>query len=132
MVLCPPPLRAFGSHPAAVPSRVELPGGFVAGLGASGCRADHSARLHPRVAESDLEWRSVTPGERFGGKGERTVARLLARARVPAEWRRAWPVLNADGRMVWLPAVGVAEGWEWRDADGVVAGLEEPWERHVR
>jgi hypothetical protein len=36
------------------------------------------------------------------------------------------------GRMVWLPAVGVAEGWEWGDADGVVAGLEEPWERHVR
>ena len=132
LVLCPPPLRAFGPHPAVVPSRVELPGGFVASLGASGCRADHSARLHPRVAESHLEWHSVTPGERFGGGGERTVVRLLARARVPAEWRRAWPVLNADGRMVWLPAVGVAEGWTGDDTDGVVADLEEPWERHVK
>ncbi len=131
LMLCPPPVCAFGAYPAAVPSRVELPGGFVGRLGAPGQSALHRARLSPHVAARSPVWRSVTPGERFGGRGK-SVARLLAHARVPAEWRRAWPVLVAGGTMVWLPAVGVAEGWVGDDADGVVAELEEPWERHVR
>ena len=131
LVLCPPPVRGFGAHSAAVPSRVELPGGFVGSLGVPGRSALHRARLHPHVAALPLAWRSVIPGERFGGGGK-SVARLLAHAGVPAEWRRAWPVLNAGGTMVWLPAVGVAEGWVGGDTDGVVAELEEPWERHVR
>ena len=64
--------------------------------------------------------------------GGRSVARLLAAAGVPAEWRRAWPALVAGGTMIWLPAVGVADGWAANGADGVVAGLEEPWERRDR
>jgi tRNA(Ile)-lysidine synthase len=132
LVLCPPPVRGFAAHPAAVPSRVELPGGFVGSLDVPGSSALHRARLHPHVATLPLAWRSVIPGERFGGGGGKSVVRLLAHAGVPAEWRRAWPVLNAGGTMVWLPAVGVAEGWVGGDNDGVVAELEEPWERHVR
>jgi tRNA(Ile)-lysidine synthase len=132
LVLSPPPLRGFDSCAAVVPSRIELPGGFVGNLGLPGCQAAHRASLHPRIAEAGAAWRSVRPGERFGGGGATLISHLLARAKVPAEWRRAWPVLEVGGRMVWLPAVGVAEGWEWGDADGVVAGLEEPWERHVR
>jgi tRNA(Ile)-lysidine synthase len=132
LALSPPPLRSFDAHRAAVPSRIELPGGFVGHLGLPGCQAAHRASLHPRIAEAGAAWRSVRPGERFGGGGATLISHLLARAKVPAEWRRAWPVLEVGGRMVWLPAVGVAEGWEWGDADGVVGGLEEPWERHVR
>jgi hypothetical protein len=74
-------------------------------------------------------WRPVAAGERFRG---RPVARLLAAAGVPAEWRRAWPALVAGGTMIWLPAVGVADGWAANGADGVVAELEEPWERRDR
>jgi hypothetical protein len=34
--------------------------------------------------------------------------------------------------MIWLPAVGIADGWAADGADGVVAELEEPWERRDR
>jgi tRNA(Ile)-lysidine synthase len=132
LVLSPPPLPRFDAHGAAVPSRVELPGGFVGNLGLPGCAAPRRAFLHERIAKVGATWRSVRPGERFGGGTVTLVSRLLASEGVPAEWRRAWPVLEVGGRIVWLPAVGVAAGWEGNDTDGVVAGLEEPWERHVR
>jgi tRNA(Ile)-lysidine synthase len=131
LVLTPPPLCAFGPVSVGVPSRVELPGGFVARIDLRGTGASHQARLHPRLRDLSLVWRSVAPGERFA-TGGKPIVRLLARAGVPAQWRRAWPLLGAGGRMVWLPAVGVAEGWQGNDADGVVAEVEEPWERHVR
>jgi len=51
---------------------------------------------------------------------------------LPAQWRQAWPVLLAGDTIVWLPAVGVAEGWGEDGAEGVAVGLEEPWERHDR
>jgi tRNA(Ile)-lysidine synthase len=132
LVLCPPPLRAFDARPVSVPSRVELPGGFVARLDTPSGRAAHRARLVRRLTGAHLVWRSVRSGERFGGGEGRAVARLLAGAGVPKEWRRAWPVLETGGTIVWLPAVGVAEGWAAEETDGVVAELEEPWERHVR
>jgi tRNA(Ile)-lysidine synthase len=132
LVLSPPPIRPFAPRPAVAPSRVELPGGFVATLGAAGSsRAQHRAVLHPRVAALALAWRPTAQGERFG-TSSKPVARALARAGIPAQWRRAWPALEAGGTIVWLPAVGVAQGWEGGDAGGVVAGLEEPWGRHVR
>ncbi len=127
LALSPPPVEPFAARPAVVPSRVELAGGFVGRLGdGQSGDAPHRARLHPRASECPLAWRSVAPGERLG---RALAARRLAAARVPAQWRRAWPVLEAGGTMIWLPAVGVAEGWEWDGADGVLAGLEEPWER---
>jgi tRNA(Ile)-lysidine synthase len=129
LVLCPPPLGGFDPLPTAVPSVSALPGGFVARLGIAEGRAAHRALLHRRAGGVELAWRSPSRGERFGNA---PVARLLARAGVPAEWRRAWPVLNAGDTMVWLPAVGVAEGWEGNEGDGVLAELEEPWQRHVR
>lgn len=132
LVLCPPPLRGFAARPASVPSRVELPGGFVANLGLPPRGGGHRACLHRRLVGSPLVWRSVTPGERFGAGEGRGVSRLLAGAGVPQEWRRAWPVLDTGGTIVWLPAVGVAEGWLGDDTDGVVAELEEPWGRHAR
>ena len=128
LVLQPPPILPFAPLTAAVPSRVELPGGFVGVLGASlPATARHRAVLHSRLRECAATWRSVAPGERFGGGA---VARRLAGRGVPAQWRRAWPVLQAGDTIVWLPAVGVAEGWGEDGAEGVAVCLEEPWERH--
>jgi len=130
VILRPPPIAPFAPHAAAVPSRSELPGGFVALLGGEAAtRARHRAVLRTRLASGPLWWRSVAPGERFEGA---PAARQLAARGVPPQWRRAWPVLQAGATMVWLPAVGVADGWAGDAADGVAVGLEEPWERHDR
>jgi tRNA(Ile)-lysidine synthase len=132
LVLCPPPLAGFEARPASVPSCVELPGGFVATLGSPGHGARHRACLDRRIAGTPLTWRPVKAGERFGVEKARPVSRLLAEVGIPREWRRAWPVLDTGGTIVWLPAAGVAEGWLGDEADGVVAELEEPWGRHVK
>ncbi|HUK12750.1 MAG TPA: tRNA lysidine(34) synthetase TilS [Thermoanaerobaculaceae bacterium] len=130
--LCPPPLAPFPPRAAGVPSVVALPGGFVGRIAApGGDDAPHRAILAARAVSAPLAWRSVLPGERFGA-ARRPVKRLLAGAGIPVEWRSAWPVLLAGDTMVWLPAVGVVQGWEGGPAEGVVAELEEPWRRHMR
>jgi tRNA(Ile)-lysidine synthase len=130
LALCPPPLEPFAPKAVTVPSRVELAGGVVGWVGVAGpASGKHRANLRAEAADLPLVWRPVAAGERFRG---RPVARLLAAAGVPAEWRRAWPALVAGGTMIWLPAVGVADGWAANGADGVVAELEEPWERRDR
>lgn len=128
LVLSPPPVRPFGPRAVTVPSRNDLPGGFTGAVGhPSQSGARHAARLRSHAASLPLSWRSPLPGERFEGV---SVARLLAAAGVPGEWRRAWPVLEAGGTMLWVPGVGVAEGWNEQSTGGVGVELEEPWARH--
>jgi len=128
LLLSPPPVPPFAPLPASVPSRTGLPGGFEGSVGcADRSGAAHAARLHPRVTSCPLAWRSPRPGETFAGT---RLARLLAAAGVPREWRRAWPLLEAGGTMTWVPGVGVAAGWLADGADGVLVELEEPWIRH--
>ena len=130
LVLCPPPLEAFAPCAVTVPSEVALAGGFVGRVGGTAhASGANRAGLRAEAAALPLAWRPVAAGERFKG---RSAARQLAAAGVPAEWRRAWPVLVAGDTIVWLPAVGVAVGWSADGADGVVAELEEPWERRDR
>jgi tRNA(Ile)-lysidine synthase len=127
--LSPPPCPPFSSVPAELPSEIALPGGFVARLGILGDVACHRAELASRVTGNRVSWRSVRPGEAVRG---RSVARGLARAGVPPEWRRGWPVLETDGTIIWVPAVGIADGWEGDGSSHVVAELEEPWKRPLR
>jgi len=130
LYLSPPPVAAFAPVAARVPSRLDLPGGFVGRLGQLGDRElVHRTCLSDRLAGAACCWRSMRPGERLDGGAARSVGEELARSGVPAEWRRGWPVLEADGTMVWAPGVGVASGWDG-DETGVVAELEEPWQRH--
>ncbi len=131
LALSPPPCHRFGPIAARFPSETSLPGGFIGRLGRSDEGARHRARLAARVADARLAWRSLRPGERLGGA--RRAARVeLARTGVPPEWRAAWPVLEADGTMVWVPGVGVCGGWETDAANGIVAEMEEPWRRSGR
>ena len=128
--LAPPPCRAFEPVPAVMPSERTLPGGFVVRLGISSPAATHRALLSPRLLEGRPTWRPARPGERTADG--RPLAGLLAAAGIPAEWRRAWPVLEAGGTIAWLPGAGVQAGWEADPERAVVAELEEPWVRRAR
>jgi tRNA(Ile)-lysidine synthase len=125
--LSPPPCAPFAPVAAVVPSTTPLPGGFVARIGAASAAASHAARLDERVRAAALLWRPARPGERWAGVGGRTLARALAAAGVPPEWRRAWPVLEADGTMIWVPGAGVLKGWDADVGPGLDVGLEVPW-----
>ena len=130
--LSPPPCSPFPSQAATVPSRLTLPGGFEARLGLeAGATRAHRVWLSSSVRDLPLAWRSLVPGERFGTPS-RPAAKLLSLARVPAPWRRAWPVLESGDTMLWLPGVGVAQGWAGEVADGILAELEEPWQPLAR
>jgi hypothetical protein len=123
--LQPPPVPPFPEKALPLPALVRLPGGFVLGLGQPVGRADHRAFLSPRVSSLPLAVKSLPPGLRFAG---RDVRKELARQGIPSPWRAAWPGLWAGGTIVWVPGVGVLPGWA--QASGVLAELEEPWERH--
>lgn len=125
LVLHPPPLKPFPPMPVAVPGIFRLPGGFTLGLGVPVPRAAFRAFLSLRLREAKLTVESLPPGFRFEGRDAREC---LARQGVPRQWRAAWPVLVADGTIVWVPGVGVLPAWA--QASGVLAELEEPWERH--
>jgi tRNA(Ile)-lysidine synthase len=59
-------------------------------------------------AAATLTVRSWVPGDRMStlaGGAARRVKRFFADARVPAEERRVWPVVLADGVIAWIPGV---------------------------
>ncbi len=126
--LSPPPCLPFTPVAAAIPSTTTLPGGYVAIVGgAPPPQAGFAARLSTRVRSAALQWRPVRPGERWPEAPWRPLARMLACGKVPAECRKAWPVLEADGTMIWVPGVGVHRGWSAGDGPGVGVELEVPW-----
>lgn len=134
--LSPPPLAPFTPWPASVPSRTGLAGYPRVALGEAlgiGDRVVHEAWLAPRLAAARLRWRPLRPGERVvWAEGRGKIGHLLGRIGVPAEWRPAWPVLEADGTIAWIPGIGTAPGWAGETGSGIVATMEEPWRRHVR
>lgn len=136
LVLSPPPLLPFPPCPVVPGEKEPLAGGFVAGLGAvvePSEKVRHETWLDSRVTQLRLSWRPPREGETADWPLARgKISHLLRRIGVPAEWRRAWPLLDADGTMLWIPGVGAAPGWAERPGHGVAVILEEPWKRHVR
>ncbi len=126
--LLPPPCPRFEGCDAR--GAVTLPGGWKATLGVSSIpTATHVALLDAAIVETSPTWRSVRRGEAWPERGVRSLARALATAGVPAPWRLAWPLLEASGSIVWVPAVGVAARWAATGGESVTATLEEPWQR---
>lgn len=76
--------------------------------------------------------RGVSAGDRVAMReGHKHVSDALSEARIPAEEREGWPVLEVDGRIAWIPGVRRAyTGWVNDDTMGhVVASVarEEVW-----
>jgi tRNA(Ile)-lysidine synthase len=50
-------------------------------------------------------WRAGDMLRPLGGTGRRLVVRCMQEARIARSQRAAWPVLEAGGRIVWVPGV---------------------------
>jgi tRNA(Ile)-lysidine synthase len=126
--LSPPPQPEFAPIAAVIPSATVLPGGLVAWIGrTSSGRARFTGTIGPRAAELPLAWRPLAPGERWSSGAGRPLARLLGAAGVPAECRRAWPLLDAGGTILWVPGVGVRAEWRGSGVGDILVELEVPW-----
>ena len=113
---------------AVLPSSLELPGGVVVRVGtAPSGRARYAGRISRRAADLPLRWRPPGPGERWPDASGRPLAWLLAAAGVPPGCRRAWPLLEAGGTILWVPGVGVRAELSGVGEGDPVAELEVPW-----
>jgi len=50
-------------------------------------------------------WRRGDRLAPLGGRGHRLAARCFQDARVPLSQRRSWPMIEAEGRLAWIPGV---------------------------
>ncbi len=87
----------------------------------------------PAPADIDLVVRPPRPGDRIRlARGSKRVADALAEAGV-SPWERAtWPVVEAAGRLVWIPGVRRAAGSPPAPGDrylSVIVSEEDPWSR---
>jgi tRNA(Ile)-lysidine synthase len=130
--LSPPVAPPFSPVEADAPSETRLPGGFVARLGMGETGARFHAWLRPLVGGTRFAWRSLGSVERCAREQERRFRKRLAAVGVPAEWRRAWPVLEVDGTIVWVPGLPLPLAWAGDRAAGLLAELEEPWKNRTR
>ncbi len=75
--------------------------------GVDGERAEHDVWSAWLPADGMLEVRGWRPGDRMVSSGSqpRRVKRFLADRRVAAADREGWPVVVADGEIVWIPGV---------------------------
>jgi hypothetical protein len=89
-----------------------------------GAEMPFAGTLPPGTAGQRLAWRPAAPGEHRHGRPLRAA---LAAAGVPAEWRRAWPVLEAGGTILWVPGVDVHTGSGGQGAHEIGLELEVPW-----
>jgi len=72
-------------------------------------------------AGSNLAIRNLLPGDRFHplhSSGERKINRLLQELSVPGTLRRSWPVVLAEGQIVWVPGLPVASHVAWSPGEG--------------
>jgi tRNA(Ile)-lysidine synthase len=89
---------------------------------------DGVAALQTSAVRLPLTVRSRRPGDRFtplGAPGSRSLQNLLVDRKVPRAWRSRLPVVvDADGRIVWLAPLAVAERCRVRTPEAGMVILE--------
>ncbi len=78
--------------------------------------------------ENPLTVRNWLPGDIFDsptGRGKRKVKRLLLEKRIPAEERRAWPVVLSGDQIVWMRGFPVAQAFRVSASSGAGIWIEE-------
>jgi tRNA(Ile)-lysidine synthetase-like protein len=111
-------LRIFSVVDEPPPDTVALPlprhGDLEWGRWVVRWQPETAPSVQERMARSawfppeELVLRAPRPGERMrplGGAGSRSIVRCFQEARVPRSWRAGWPVLESEGRVVWIPGV---------------------------
>ena len=98
---------AFG-----VKLRVEVAGAHEAGVNAQAASGHKQALLR--------NWRAGDRVTLRYSSGPRKVKEVLERLRVTGSDRAVWPVLEVEGRIVWMKGVDVeaGEGWVVTEAEG--------------
>ena len=90
---------------------------------------NHLVLVADRVTDEAVTVRASTQGERIPiAGGTKLVRDAMAESGVPRRLRPAWPVVEVDGNMVWVPGVRVADRWKPTGATYTVLR----WEREVR
>jgi tRNA(Ile)-lysidine synthase len=90
-------------------------------------QAYNSALLNAERVGTRLTIRNLCSGDRFRplhSSGEGKINRLLQGLSIPAALRRSWPVVLADGRIVWVPGLPVASDVAWCPGDAEAIALE--------
>jgi len=80
----------------------------------TGAYNEWSSRLDGSLAPGPFWLRAWRAGDRcrpVGEGEERSVHSLLQQRKIPAWDRSGWPVLEWQGRVVWVRGLGVAAGW---------------------
>jgi tRNA(Ile)-lysidine synthase len=95
--------------------------------GSAGDRRDFD---RDRLGET-LIVRPGRPGDRMRASpsGHKKISDLLIDARVPSHCRESWPVVEANGHVVWVPGVALNE--EFAAGDASAARVRMSWRREL-
>jgi tRNA(Ile)-lysidine synthase len=136
-----PPFRF--EVPTRADARITGPGGWVIEVANLEAKPLAHTTLEPRTGANDrgdfdrallgetLIVRSGLPGDRLRARasGHRKVSDLMIDARIPSEHRASWPVVEAKGRIVWVP--GVARSEDFAAASAEAASVRLTWRREL-
>jgi tRNA(Ile)-lysidine synthase len=137
----PPP---FGFELATCSdARVTGPGGWVfeiANFGPGHDRPSPARAIAAGVEQGDFDRehlggivivRSGRPGDRLRATalGHRKVADLMIDARIPQDQRSSWPIVEAGGRVVWVP--GLARSEDFAPATEQRVRVRLTWRREL-
>jgi tRNA(Ile)-lysidine synthase len=124
-------------------TQVTGPGGWVIQVANLPPGTRGHARLGPTTTTADeadfdrarlgdiLVVRPGRPGDRLRAtaSGHRKVADLMSDAKIPAQQRAAWPIVEAVGRVAWVP--GLARSEDFVAASSRARRVRLTWHRDV-
>ena len=124
-------------------ARVAGPGGWmieIANLAPAACRPAHAEPRDPTRDQRDFDRerlgdtlvvRPGRPGDRLRAStsGHKKVSDLMIDSRVPYDQRASWPVVEANGHVVWVP--GLAQSEDFAAVSATLQCLRLSWRREL-